>query len=89
MPLAAMTDVEIKEFMLKVDPDLLQNLLRNDVSEHIIACLSKAYGNRSLTLYGWTCQILLITSGGGRPLAAFMLRPCVTVHVPYTPLGPR
>jgi hypothetical protein len=51
MPLAAMNAAEIQEFLTKVDSDLLQSLLRNDVSEHVIACLSKAYGNHSHTIW--------------------------------------
>ncbi len=43
MPLTVMDAVTIKEFMDKMDSDLLQSLLRHDVSEHVIACLSQAY----------------------------------------------
>ena len=43
MPLMQMNAAIIKVNLDKMDPDLLQSLLRHDVSEHVIACLSQAF----------------------------------------------
>ncbi len=42
MPLATMNAAEIQEAIAKMDLDLLSQLLKNEVSNHVIASLSKA-----------------------------------------------